>query len=425
MTLALLAAACAEPVDDARSTGGEVALDVPAADVPAVFVPVSDVTLVDDAVFDVPRGEVPAVEDPAGDLPSAHNPDADLPSPDVLPAYDAQSDAPAGDPGANDVLPSDASDASDAGSDAPSPTPPSPVFQQRQFEVNVTRGIVFARGLSHADWNEGPGVPMDLTLDVYEPVDSTATAKPVVVVIHGGGFTGGSSRHQKLSEMATLFAQRGWVGFSIEYRLAKHRGTLPTLYPALPAEGGAGANRLNQWRALYPACRDAKAAIRWIRAHADDYGLHPDYITVIGGSAGSYIAVALGASNEDDCKTEIDAVDDPTLAGTHLDQSSAVATVIDHWGGVAILSMLELIGGEDRFDPTDAPVSIVHGTEDPTVPFTEAEKILAAYQSTGVPHVFYPVEGAGHGPWNARVDGKPLVKLARDFVVVQQALEVQ
>ncbi len=316
----------------------------------------------------------------------------------------------------------------DSAMPAPEDTPATPapvaVFAEKAFDVKVTEDVVFGQGLTHTGWQDGAGQPMDLTLDVFEPIGHDATSKPVVVVIHGGGFVSGSSKHKPLTAMATTFAERGWVGFSIEYRLAKDHGTLPATYPPIPAPN-AREKAQNQWRALYPACRDAKAAIRWIRAHADEYGIDTDYITAIGGSAGSFIAVALAATDDADCSSEVDAQDDPTLASTHLDQSSAVATVIDHWGGLAVVSMLEAIGGAPRFDAADAPMSIVHGTDDPTVSFSEAEELKAIYDSIGVPYAYYPLEGAAHGPWGAEVDGKSLVTLAYDFIVEQQSLVVQ
>ena len=182
--------------------------------------------------------------------------------------------------------------------------------------------------------------------------------------------------------------------------------------------------QIDQFHAFYPACRDAKAAIRWIRSKADEYSLNTDYITALGGSAGSYISLALGVTTEDDCVTEISEDEDPTLSGTHLALSSQVHTVIDHWGGTGIIRVLEMMTPGDRFDATDAPISIVHGTEDPTVSFMEAEQIKAEYERTGVNYAWYPLDGAGHGPWQAHVDGKSLTDLAFDFIVEQQGLEV-
>jgi para-nitrobenzyl esterase len=298
------------------------------------------------------------------------------------------------------------------------------IFEKAQFEVKVTEDIVFGQGLTHSTWNANDGEPMDLLLDVYQPVRDAPPPMPVVVVIHGGGFVGGTHKHAQLSSMAKGFAERGWVAFSIDYRVAKHAGTLPPGYPELDGEE-AGIAQAEQWNALYPACRDAKAAIRWIRSKADTYSLATDHITAIGGSAGSFIAVALGVSNEDDCVTEISDEADPTLAGTHLDQSSKIHTIIDHWGGPAILTMLNVINPGDRFDASDPPLSIVHGTEDPIVPFTSAEDLKAAYDASGAPYTFTPLAGDGHGPWAAKVNGKSLAQLAFDFIVKHQKLTAE
>jgi para-nitrobenzyl esterase len=69
-------------------------------------------------------------------------------------------------------------------------------------------------------------------------------------------------------------------------------------------------------------------------------------------------------------------------------------------------------------------MSIVHGTDDPTVPFAEAEALRDAYVSTGVPFAFHPLPGRAHGPWDATVEGRTLEELALAFVIEQQALIV-
>ena len=297
-----------------------------------------------------------------------------------------------------------------------------PVFTESTFDVEVTRDVVYAQGQSHSEWGSDDAETIDLLLDVYEPVRSDDGLLPAVVMIHGGGFTGGSKDHAAMSGMAQQFAERGWVAYSIDYRLAGDHGTLPADYPEVPAL--AAGQQIDQWAALYPACRDAKAAVRWVRATASEHSVHPDYIAVVGGSAGSFLALTLGVSEAGDCVDELSVDEDPTLATTNLDQSSEVATVIDHWGGTLILSMLELSGGGTRFDATDAPISIVHGTEDPTVPFSEAERIRAEYEQTGVTYEWLPLEGAGHGAWGVTVDGQDLAESAVEFVIETQSLPV-
>lgn len=139
----------------------------------------------------------------------------------------------------------------------------------------------------------------------------------------------------------------------------------------------------------------------------------------------SNFAFTLGISEEGDCRDELTIDEDPTSATTNLDQSSEVATVIDHWGGTAVLNRLESISGVDRVDNHDAPVSIVHGTADATVPFREAEVWRDAHESTGVAEEWNPLGTVGHGPGRVRVGDQTLVESAADFTVEIQRLQVR
>ena len=64
-------------------------------------------------------------------------------------------------------------------------------------------------------------------------------------------------------------------------------------------------------------------------------------------------------------------------------------------------------------------------SEDPTVNFSDATKIKSAYEKAGVPCKLIPLEGIGHGAWNATVDGKNLTKLCYDYIIEQQKLIVE
>ena len=104
------------------------------------------------------------------------------------------------------------------------------VFTDPAFEVRVTKDVVYAQGLSHESPNSDAAVEMDLLLDVYEPVRSDDVTMPAVVMIHGGGFTGGSKQTGWIKDMAPWFASRGWVVYSVDYRVAGDLGTtLPKL----------------------------------------------------------------------------------------------------------------------------------------------------------------------------------------------------
>ena len=90
---------------------------------------------------------------------------------------------------------------------------------------------------------------------------------------------------------------------------------------------------------MYPAQRDAKAALRWLVANAETYKINKDYITVGGHSAGAITAVTLGVSNHEDFRDELRAdneagdPEDPTLETTNLSQAYSVRSIVNFWGG--------------------------------------------------------------------------------------------
>jgi len=96
----------------------------------------------------------------------------------------------------------------------------------------------------------------------------TAERKPVVLMIHGGGFKGG--KPTKYFRWCRYLAAKGIESFSLQYRVqSRHEAT--------PAQ----------------CLEDAKSAIRWIRKHATTLGIDPDRIAVGGSSAGGHLAAAL------------------------------------------------------------------------------------------------------------------------------------
>jgi para-nitrobenzyl esterase len=297
-----------------------------------------------------------------------------------------------------------------------------PVVRRTATYPVLSSTHVYGQGLRHSAWGGGTTSPIDLQLDLFEPQGAPA-GRPALVIIHGGGFSGGSRTQAELRSFAEYFTARGWVCISIDYRLTGDRGTLPARWVQY-LEDQVPPSSQGQAAALYPAARDAKAAVRWLYANASTYQLNTDYVTAMGGSAGSYLAIVLGVTDPQDFRDEVSVSEDPTLASTHLDQPARVRTVIDHWGGLEHLRILEALDGRSRFDDGDAPVSIVHGTADATVPFTEAEALRAAYVATGVAYAFHPLEGVGHGAWTATVGGATLEELAIAFVIEQQALVV-
>jgi pimeloyl-ACP methyl ester carboxylesterase len=135
-----------------------------------------------------------------------------------------------------------------------------------------------------------------LLLDLYTPKGIAAKPWPVVIMVHGGGWSKGS--HRYLRPLAMSLAAKGFACITVEYRLAGEAS-----FPA--------------------AVWDVKAAVRWVRKNAKQYNLDADFITVAGGSAGGNIAGLVGVTTGDK-RFEGD--------GEHLDFSSKVHGVISFDG---------------------------------------------------------------------------------------------
>lgn len=295
------------------------------------------------------------------------------------------------------------------------------VSRLETYEVRTTTHV-YGQGLSSPNWGSSFEEPMDLLIDVYEPVGAPV-GRPLMMFIHGGGFRGGSRKGGAGELFGEYFAARGFVAASIDYRLAKHHGTIPVAWTELVNRSIAEERKNpDQGLAMYPAARDAKAALRWLVAEQDRFGINPEFVTVAGGSAGAFLAVMAGVSDEGDFVDELDVLSDPTLRSTNRGETVDVDTVLDFWGGPGHLEMLALIDGGNRFDADDPALMIVHGTKDPTVSYTAAETLADYYETSGAEYVLHPIIGGGHGGWNKQIDSKSLVELGFNYVLETQNL---
>lgn len=294
------------------------------------------------------------------------------------------------------------------------------VSQTETYSVTQFENITYAQGLSHDAINSANSQAVDLKLDLYVP-DNDSSNRPVYMFIHGGGFISGDKRGGTILNMANYFTSRGFVFASINYRLKDDFGTIPQ--PWLNYGALVDAQSVGQYYAIYPAQRDAKAALRWIVANAETYGINTDYITVGGGSAGAITAITLGISNAEDFTNEIDITTDPTLATTNRDRSYDIKTIVNFWGSKVALDSYEIVYGPNRFDSNDPPLFTAHGTLDTTVPYSSATDLKTIYDANGVNNILYTLNGMGHAAWGATVDGKSLFELSFDYIVEQQQLE--
>jgi para-nitrobenzyl esterase len=292
------------------------------------------------------------------------------------------------------------------------------------YTVVVEENVKYGEGLSHQTLNSTTYSTIDLRLDVYKPANNTKK-KPAILLIHGGAFQGGDKSHAPIVNLANYFASRGWVAFSINYRLLGDKGTVPAQWIQY-AQNNVPIADQSQFLAIYPSHRDAKAAIRWLVANADNYNIDTNYITVGGGSAGAIIATTLGITNTTDFTNEISLSNDPSLATTNLNSNNyTIKTILDFWGSGLAVTATNNIYGYQRFDRTDAPIMIAHGTNDQTVLYSEALLLKDIYTSTGASYKLHTLENRGHGPWDATVNGKKLEELSFDFIVEQQKLIVE
>ncbi len=222
-----------------------------------------------------------------------------------------------------------------------------------------------------------------LLLDLYLPAEDGAR-HPVVLWIHGGYWAGGS----KDDCLAQVLTDYGYAVASINYRLSA--------------------------QATFPAqIYDCKAAVRWLRAHATDYRLHPDRIGAWGESAGGHLAALLGTSGG------VAALEGK---GGNPRYSSRVQCVCDWYGPANLVPALSasarnpmgvqavqrLLGGTDRakaklaspisyVSKDDPPFLIMHGDADSLVPVTQSRQLHAVLRKMGVASKLVIMPGADHG----------------------------
>jgi acetyl esterase/lipase len=225
-----------------------------------------------------------------------------------------------------------------------------------------------------------PGAPQ--RMDLYQPEAKTGLA-PVVIYIHGGGWTSGDKNDPEGMAFLRTLRQLGYVVVSINYRLAPEY--------RFPAQ-----------------IEDVKCAVRHLRANAEAYGLDPQRIGVIGASAGGHLAALLGTSDE---SAGFD-------VGQHLDQSSRVQAVVDLFAPVDLVRMMatsRAVIGEGVFGvstmepekirpyspityitPDDPPFLILHGDRDTVVPLEQSQILHEALVAAAVPSELVIVRNAEH-----------------------------
>ena len=229
---------------------------------------------------------------------------------------------------------------------------------------------------------------MDLYLPASRPLEAQC---PAIVWIHGGGWMGGKKDNSREVNVCTTLAAAGYVCTSIDYRL------------------GAGAWPQNLF--------DCKAAVRYLRDHANELGIDPERIAVGGGSAGGHLALMVGFTSGK-----------PGFEPDHADEQSSgtVRCVIDFYGATNLVtrqetmpdgtltgkfkqSNMQVFGDVSDFaeiikqvspvthiTPQSPPVMILQGRADTSVDYAQSVELAAKLKKNGVPHELILMDGIGH-----------------------------
>lgn len=231
------------------------------------------------------------------------------------------------------------------------------------------------------------------TLDLYLP--PRGAPAPVAVWLHGGSWAAGD----KTPVPAVLLGlrDRGFAIASVNYRLTGLKS-----YPA--------------------QLHDVKGAVRWLRAHASEYGLDPSRVYLVGFSAGGHLA-SLAALTSGDASLEGD-------VGGNLGQSSAVGGVVVYAGPSDLprlagectdcevsvefqaLGCSFLLCGERGRGASPVtyahrgapPFLLLHGDADRVVPLEQARMLDQALRVAGAPSRLVVVPGGQHGLLDASAD---------------------
>eukprot|EP00618_Florenciella_parvula_P032820 CAMPEP_0119483556 /NCGR_PEP_ID=MMETSP1344-20130328/10912_1 /TAXON_ID=236787 /ORGANISM="Florenciella parvula, Strain CCMP2471" /LENGTH=361 /DNA_ID=CAMNT_0007518061 /DNA_START=89 /DNA_END=1174 /DNA_ORIENTATION=+ len=296
----------------------------------------------------------------------------------------------------------------------------STVYREPHYEVTITENVSYATTLVDCTDQHDPStcVETEVYLDVYQPAnvtegDAAWGHMPVVVSVHGGGFTSGDKTMEPKSD---YFAERGFVGFSVDYRLSTDKGLYPDDISWWPGLTSPAASWQAPLQNMYPAVRDIRAALRWVHANAAAYGGDAtSSLTIQGGSAGATAVMELAITGGGDASTwagdytsELEGVD-PTLNSTNLDQAPTVTGLIDYWG--ALFTEDAMSHGDkhpnDVFTPrwsADSPPAIAfHGTEDTTVSPESGDVLVGNLTALGVDALKVDLPGQAHGCWSATV----------------------
>lgn len=259
-------------------------------------------------------------------------------------------------------------------------------FVERVFdEIHITEGIYFSNGLTYLNNNK------ELFFDLYEPANDTMSYRPLVITIFGGAFIAGNRQWVDMRAYGDSLSRYGYVVASIDYR--------------------TGYNPLSQSsmvRAVYRACQDVNAAIRFFKANYNIYKIDTTQIFLLGNSAGTIAALSSIYLEEEErpietfsgaFQSDLGCIN---CTGDYQNHTKDVTGVVAQWGGISNLTLI------DEFN--DTPVCFIHGTNDNSIPYTYGPAYNTALfpnlhgsynmslrlDTLGIEHELHTFENASH-----------------------------
>ena len=252
--------------------------------------------------------------------------------------------------------------------------------------------ILMLGGVLHSDpiavplWPAGsvPGARGTAEVDIpslthYAPAQSTGK-RPAMVILPGGGY-GALAPHEG-RDYAQFLNREGVHGFVLKYRLGSQGYRHPSML------------------------QDAARAVRWVRAHAAEWGVDPGKIGIMGSSAGGHLASTLLTHNDDGDPGASDPVERvssrPDLGvlcyavismGTHTHAGSRRNLLGDN----PAPALIEDLSNENRVTSRTPPVFLWSLRDDAAVPIENSMNFATACRKAGVPFELHLCEGKPHG----------------------------
>jgi poly(3-hydroxybutyrate) depolymerase len=263
------------------------------------------------------------------------------------------------------------------------------VFSQTTKTANITYAT--APSVSAPYLSESFTSNTALKMDIFQPTGDVVTERPVILLIHSGGFFNGTKDVDDMQWICDSFARRGYVTCSIDYRLGFN-----------PLSSNAAE------RAVYRGLQDAASAIRYLKEFRTTYKIDTTHIFAWGSSAGGFTALNLAFL--DDSERPASTFNTPNLgcincSGNAYIHNSKVKAVANCWGAIGNTTWINA--------NNNVPTILFHGNNDGTVPYNQGSPfglgtlpttygslpIDARLTNQGILHEFYTGINKPHEYW--------------------------